>query len=99
VLEYAPEVIVLMPCSLELDRVAAEFSVLRDLPGWQTLPAVTSGRVFAGNTHLFSRSGPRLVEGTETLARLLQPSLFEQPLPAGYALKLAPDGTRLEPYQ
>ena len=99
VLEYAPEVIVLMPCSLELERVATEFSLVRDLPGWPALPAARSGRVFAGNSHLFSRSGPRLVEGTETLARLLHPALFEQPLPAGTALKLAPDGTHLDPYR
>jgi iron complex transport system substrate-binding protein len=95
---YAPAVIVLMPCSLELERVAAEFPLLRALPGWSELPAVKSGQLFAGNTHLFSRSGPRLVDGVETLARMLHPSVFEQPLPAGFALKVAPDGQRLEPF-
>jgi iron complex transport system substrate-binding protein len=99
VVDYAPEVIVLMPCSLELERVAAELPLLRELPNWQALPAVRSGQVFAGHTHLFSRSGPRLVDGVEALARLLHPEVFDQPLPAGQTLKLSTTGELLEPYQ
>jgi iron complex transport system substrate-binding protein len=98
VVDYAPEAIVLMPCSLGLDRVAGEFDLLRRLPTWDQLPCVRSGRVFAGHTDLFSRSGPRLVDGVEVLARLLHPESFE-PLPAGRALRVSGDGTRLEPYR
>ena len=97
--DYAPDVIVLMPCSLELDRVAEEFDLLQALPAWQTLPAVKSGRVYAGHTHLFSRSGPRLVDGVEMLARMLHPAVFDMPLPAGHALKVSQNGDRLEPYR
>jgi iron complex transport system substrate-binding protein len=59
VVAYAPEVLILMPCSLELERVASEFELVRRLPDWVKLPAVQAGRVYAGHTHLFSRSGPR----------------------------------------
>jgi iron complex transport system substrate-binding protein len=96
VVAYQPEVIVLMPCSLELDRVAAEFDLLRSRPGWADLPAVESGLVFAGNTHLFSRSGPRLIDGLEILARMIHPERFTEPLPAGSALRISADGLRLE---
>jgi iron complex transport system substrate-binding protein len=99
VVDYAPEVIVLMPCSLELERIAAEFDVLRVLPGWASVPAVRSGRVYAVHTHQFSRSGPRLVEGVEVLARVLHPQVFTAPLPAGVALKMTPGGDQLEPYR
>jgi iron complex transport system substrate-binding protein len=99
VVEYAPEVVVLMPCSLSLERVAAEFHVLRQMPGWQALPAVTAGNVYAGHTDLFSRSGPRLIDGVEVLARMLHPEVFEQTLADGIALKVAADGQRLEPYR
>jgi iron complex transport system substrate-binding protein len=99
VVDYAPEVIVLIPCSLDLDRVANEFSLLETQPDWSTLPAVHTRRVFAGNTHLFSRSGPRLIDGLETIARFLQPEVFMDSLPHGAALKLTDDGRRLEPYQ
>jgi len=99
VVDYAPEVVVLMPCSLELDRVAAEFDLLKMLPAWESLPAVQSRRVYAGDTNLFSRSGPRLVSGVEVLARFLHPEAFEQPLAVGQALKISADGRRLEPFR
>jgi iron complex transport system substrate-binding protein len=99
VLAYAPEVIVLIPCSLPLERVAAEFELLRALPGWAELRAVQAGRVFAGNTQLFSRSGPRLVDGVEALARMLHPERFVAPLPPDQALGISEDRTRLEPYR
>jgi iron complex transport system substrate-binding protein len=99
VLEYAPEVVVLIPCSLELDRVAAEFKALRELPGWADLPAARAGRVFAGDTHLFSRSGPRLVDGADVLGRMLHPDVFAAPLADGQALRVSADGTRLVPYR
>ena len=99
VVAYAPEVIVLMPCSLDLERVASEFGQLQSLPDWRTLPAVRAGHVYAGNTRLFSRSGPRLVDGVEALARILHPELFGQPLPAGQTLKVNAAGSGLEPYR
>ena len=98
VVEYAPEVIVLMPCSLPLERVAAEFSDLRRLPGWDDLPAVRQGQVFAVDTHLFSQSGPRLVDGVEVLARVLHPDTFADPLPPGHALRVAVGRDALEPF-
>jgi iron complex transport system substrate-binding protein len=98
VLAYAPEAIVLIPCSLSLERVAAEFELVRRLPAWFELPAVKTGRVYAGNTQLFSRSGPRLVAGVETLARMLHPEVFDAPLPPDHALKVSADGQRLERY-
>jgi iron complex transport system substrate-binding protein len=99
VVTYAPEVLILMPCSLELERVASEFELVRRLPDWDQLPAVQSGRVYAGHTHLFSRSGPRLVDGVETLARMLHPEIFDQPISPNQALKVSSDGQRLEPYR
>ena len=96
VVGYAPEVIVLIPCSLSLERVAAEFQTVRELPGWRELPAVTTGQVYAGATELFSRSGPRLVDGLEVLARALHPQVSQKPLPPNQALKVSIDGQRLE---
>jgi iron complex transport system substrate-binding protein len=72
---------------------------LQRRPGFFELPAVRSGQVFAGNTHLFSRSGPRLVDGIEALARMLHPTVFVDPLPAGHALKISASGDRLEPFR
>jgi iron complex transport system substrate-binding protein len=99
VIEYAPEVLILMPCSLSLERVASEFEDLRDKAGWDRLPAVQSRRVYVGHTDLFSRSGPRLVDGVETLARMLHPECFEHALLDKVALRISSDGQKLEAYR
>lgn len=98
VVAYAPDVLVLMPCSLSLERVASEFADLRRMPHWDDLPAARSGQVFAGHTDLYARSGPRLVDGVEALGRMLHPDLMTRPLSEGLALKMSADGQRLEPY-
>ena len=74
VIEASPEVILLMPCGFDVRKTAKESTPLRSLPGWQQLPAVKSGNVFAlnGNAY-FSRPGPRLVNGLEILARIIHP--------------------------
>jgi iron complex transport system substrate-binding protein len=99
VVDYAPEVVVLMPCSLELERVAAEFPLVHELSDWQTLPAARAGSVYAGNSQLFSRSGPRLVDGLDVLARVLHPDVFTDYVQDGHALRISTDGQRLEPFR
>jgi iron complex transport system substrate-binding protein len=78
VFEAAPEALVLMPCGFDTRRAAEEASrVLPGLPGWDEVPAVKSGRVWAVDANsCFSRPAPRLVEGVEVLAHLLHPEAF-----------------------
>jgi len=45
-------------------------------PGWNTLQAVQNEKVFVFDDNLVSRPGPRLVDGLEAMAALLQPQLF-----------------------
>lgn len=67
--EAAPEVMVLMPCGFDESRTLKEWEPLKDLPEWQAIPAVASGRVFAvDGSKFFNRPGPRLVDGLEMLA-------------------------------
>jgi len=84
-----PGVIVLMPCGFGPDRAAAESGVLWALDGWAETHAVRAGEVYAVNGNaLFSRPGPRVVDGVETLARILHPDRVMQPSPPGGVLKL-----------
>ena len=86
---YAPEVLVLMPCGMGVSRAIEEFSLLDNLPQWKMLPAVQNGRVYAADAGgLFSRSGPRLVDGVELLAQMIHPEVFTGPLPEGAAVRL-----------
>lgn len=78
VVRFDPEVIVVMPCGFDLERTIVEAQRLREFPHWQELQAVRDGRVYAvdGNA-LFNRSGPRLIESLELLAKLVHPELHD----------------------
>ncbi len=46
--------------------------------GWDGISAVANGQMFGFDDNLVSRPGPRLVEGLETIARILHPEVFEE---------------------
>jgi iron complex transport system substrate-binding protein len=58
-------------------RTLQELDTVRQQDGWDTIPAVQTGEVYAVNGHAyFNRPGPRLVDGAELLAGLLHPDHF-----------------------
>jgi iron complex transport system substrate-binding protein len=71
--EARPDVIIVAPCGYDVVR-AAEAA--------RSLTVPTGVAVWAVDANgLFSRPGPRLVDGVETLATILHPSLFAPPDP------------------
>jgi iron complex transport system substrate-binding protein len=86
---YAPEVLILMPCGMDVPRAIEEFSLIDNFPQWKTLPAAQNGRVYATDAGgLFSRSGPRLVDGVELMAQIIHPEMFTGTLPEDVAVRL-----------
>jgi iron complex transport system substrate-binding protein len=81
VVDFDPQVLLVMPCGFDLARAVAESDALFQQPGWKDLSAVRAGRVFAldGNAY-FNRSGPRIVDSLEIVAGLLHPELFDMPV-------------------
>jgi iron complex transport system substrate-binding protein len=78
--DYAPEVIVLIPCGYYKEDILRQLPQSRLPEGWNELPAVRSGEVWAVDaTSYFSRPGPRVVRGAEILARILHPEIFGEP--------------------
>jgi iron complex transport system substrate-binding protein len=78
--DYAPEVIVLIPCGYYKEDILRQLPEARLPAGWRELPAVRAGQVWAVDaTSYFSRPGPRVVRGVEILARLLHPEIFGEP--------------------
>ncbi len=77
IVEFDPEVIVVMPCGLKLERAVEESRGLAKRAGWEGLRAVRDRRVFAvdGNAY-FNRSGPRIVDSVEMLGGIVHPGLF-----------------------
>lgn len=82
VVDYAPEILVFMPCGFGLDRAVAEAKQVQGWPGWPDLPAVKKNQVYAvDGSSFFNRPGPRLVDGLEILAQILNPEIFSSILP------------------
>ena len=77
IIKLQPEIVVLMPCGFDVRRTIQESAILQELDGWNGIPAVKAGKVFAVNGHAyFSRPGPRLVDGLEILAQIVHPEIF-----------------------
>jgi len=80
-INYAPEVLVIMPCGFNLRQTMEQ--VWKSFRMWQSanrhseffeLPAVRNGRVYGVDANsYFARPGPRVVEGAELLAHLIHP--------------------------
>ena len=84
VLQWRPEVMIVMPCGFGLAKAAVMARQLSTYPGWADLPAVRDNRVYVVHANsYFARPGPRIVEGTELLAHILHPDLFDWNGPPG----------------
>lgn len=67
-----PQVIILT----EDPRYGGDPQTVANRPGWSAIAAVQHHRVYAIDTALIARTGPRIVDGLEQLARDLHPELF-----------------------
>jgi iron complex transport system substrate-binding protein len=71
------QIVVLDPNIILLGDAAYGATPVDQRPGWGGLSAVKNGKVYAFDDNLVSRPGPRLVDGLETLAKLLHPESFQ----------------------
>jgi iron complex transport system substrate-binding protein len=84
VAEVDPEMLVLMPCGLHLAETVEEWTRTQR-PAWlDDLPALQRGAVVAvDGSAYFSRPGPRVIDGIELMAEIMDPAAFEGVAPAG----------------
>ena len=88
VAEAEPDVVILMPCGMDVAQARAEFDALPDRERWESLDAFKNGRAYVVDSGaLFSRSGPRLVDGVELMASILHPEALGAP-DAAYAAQV-----------
>ena len=69
-----PDVVLILPCGLDIARSRAGIRFLTKIAGWADLKAVREGQVYVtdGNQY-FDRPGPRLAESLKILAEILHP--------------------------
>ena len=89
IFDFAPQVIVLMPCGFNIERTLREIEILTSNEYWHRLPAVRKGHVYIVDANsYFSRPGPRIVDGLEILAKIIHPELCTFEIPADSVLNL-----------
>ena len=69
-----PEVIIV---SVEHGTAATPVEELKLHPAWRETTAIKHDRIHIIDGNLIERSGPRIVQGLEELARIIHPELFE----------------------
>jgi iron complex transport system substrate-binding protein len=85
-----PEVVVVMPCGYDAERSRSEAEAFAD-----ELASVGARRVVAVDAAgLFSRPGPRLIEGLELLAHVLHPDRLPDGPSAVYEIPVGRVGSR-----
>lgn len=89
--DVEPEQIVLAPCGNDALGAAAAFTYAR-LPDWfDDMPSVAQGELFAvDGSGLFSRPGPRVIDGIGLLAELFDPEGLEGAAPPDSWVPLGP---------
>ncbi len=79
VLDAAPDIIVLALCGYGVDLARRDYELLKQFPGFDSLPAARSRDVYLVNASAyFARPGPRIVDSIEILAGILHPKEFPE---------------------
>ena len=79
VLDARPEIIVLALCGYDIDRARRDYELLRQFPGFDSIPAAQTGEIHVVNASAyFARPGPRIVDSVEILAGILHPTEFAE---------------------
>ncbi len=68
----SPDVVIIT----SMTRSDAFEQVLAEWNKWPQIPAVRNKRIYMADSDLFDRPSPRLVDGLETLVKLIHPELF-----------------------
>src|SRR5213596_183131 len=77
VLDARPEIIVLALCGYDIDLAQRDYELLREFPGFDSMPAAQAGEIYLVNASAyFARPGPRIIDSIEILAGILHPKEF-----------------------
>ena len=69
-----PDIIIL---SASMGSAATRIEALRQHPIWREMTAVKQSRVYTVDSNLVNRSGPRIVQALQEIARMIHPELFK----------------------
>lgn len=89
ILDFAPQIILVMPCGFNIEDTLKEIDTVASNEYWNKLPASRRGHAYLVDANsYFSRSGPRIVDGLEIMAKIIHPDSFDYDFPNDSVLNL-----------
>ncbi len=79
VLKLDPDILIIAPCGFDIKRSKKEIGIIKSKKGFKNLKAYKNKKIFYmdGDSYL-TRPGPRIVDGIETLAKILHPKILKE---------------------
>ena len=78
IVAFAPQIMIIMPCGFEVQRTLNEINTLTSREEWFSLPSTNKGQTYLVDANsYFSKSGPRIVDGLEILAKIIHPEVLK----------------------
>jgi iron complex transport system substrate-binding protein len=78
IIEKNPDVMFFPDMYMGVGNFYETIETVASRPGWDTISAVQNGALYEINADIISRSGPRLVDALEIIAKMVHPEIFGQ---------------------
>ena len=79
IIEKNPDVMFFPNMYMGVGNFYETIETVENRPGWNTITAIKNGAIYEINADIISRSGPRLVDALELIAKMVHPEIFGQP--------------------
>jgi iron complex transport system substrate-binding protein len=79
IIEKNPDVMFFPDMYMGVGNFYETIETVENRPGWDTISAVQNDALYEINADIISRSGPRLVDALEIIAKMVHPEIFGQP--------------------
>jgi len=79
IIEKNPDVMVFPDMYMGRGNFYETMEAVASRPGWDTINAIKNNTIYEINADIISRSGPRLADALEELAKMIHPEIFGQP--------------------
>jgi len=79
VISKNPDIMVFPDKYMGREHFSETMEDVKNRPGWDLISAVQNDAIYEINSDIISRSGPRLADALEVLAKMIHPEIFGQP--------------------
>ncbi len=79
IIDKNPEVMIFPDMYMGRANFYETIEAVKNRPGWDSVAAVQNDSIYEINADIISRSGPRLADALEIMAKMIHPEIFGQP--------------------